>query len=102
MSFSYQGLAYYEVFSPHGSKPLPFKVYNSKGVRREYDKSLKGTILAIEGVHMRSYVCMCACVCLCVCACVHVCVCVRACVRVRVRVRVRVHACVRAASVASG
>ena len=50
MSSSYQALAYYEVFTPQGSKALPFKVSGSKGVRREYDKNLKGSILAIEGM----------------------------------------------------
>eukprot|EP00906_Rhabdomonas_costata_P026573 RCo037864 len=50
MAFSYQGGLCFEVFSPQGSKPLPFKVACSKGVRREYDKGLRGTVVAIDGV----------------------------------------------------
>eukprot|EP00667_Euglena_gracilis_P006408 EG_transcript_6458 len=50
MSVGHQRFAYYEVFSPQGNKPLPFKVLHSKGVRREFDKGLKGSILTIEGV----------------------------------------------------
>jgi hypothetical protein len=49
MAFSYQGGICFEVFTPQGSKPLPFKATRLKSVRREYDKAIRGTVVTIEG-----------------------------------------------------
>lgn len=48
-SSSFQGSNWIEVFTPSGSKPLPFRSLNCKSIKREYDKDLKATVVNIDG-----------------------------------------------------